>query len=329
MSSDSPSSFASLIKKGNASSGAAALGNVCIAIIKGIAAFITGNGTMFASTMHSIADAVNQGFVYIGSILSELKPTKRFPSGFGRLINVFCMIAVIVVSIMAYETIKEGIHLVQHPEVSHGFWLNFIVLVISLTVDGVILIKAMKEILRETRAEAKGFGIVTTAFKQVRLAAPPTRLVFYEDLVATSGALLAIIAVVATALADIRILDGVSAILIGLLMIFVAFRVGYDNMVGLIGVAAPKDVEEKVASVILADPDVTDINKMRIIQEGRFYHVEAYIELRKGLTLAVADDIKFRVRDKLLAVPDITDVTLGIIEDDEVRNWSPPKPDTK
>nr|WP_270877628.1 cation transporter dimerization domain-containing protein [Paenibacillus aestuarii] len=94
-------------------------------------------------------------------------------------------------------------------------------------------------------------------------------------------------------------------------------------MVGLIGVAAPQDVEERIAAIILADVDVTDIYQMRIIQEGKYYHVEGLIELRKGLTLAAADDIKFRVRDKLLEDSDISDVTLGIIEDNGVKNWAP------
>lgn len=87
--------------------------------------------------------------------------------------------------------------------------------------------------------------------------------------------------------------DGAITILIGLLMVFVAFRVGYDNMVGLIGVAAPKEVENKMADMLLADPDVVDIYKMRIIQEGRVYHIDGIVELRKGLSLAQADDIKF------------------------------------
>src|SRR5690625_281478 len=63
-----------LIKKGNFSAAIAALGNLIIAIIKIIVAFISGNGTMFATAMHSIADTVNQSFVYIGSILSEMSP---------------------------------------------------------------------------------------------------------------------------------------------------------------------------------------------------------------------------------------------------------------
>lgn len=76
---------------------------------------LSGSGAMFASAMHSLADAINQGFVFVGSVLSEKQPTRRFPTGFGRVINIFCMIAVIVVTIMAYETIHEGIHLLRHP----------------------------------------------------------------------------------------------------------------------------------------------------------------------------------------------------------------------
>ncbi|MFX3632783.1 MAG: cation diffusion facilitator family transporter [Candidatus Pristimantibacillus sp.] len=316
-------SLRSLIKKGNTSSAAAAIGNTIISALKAVAFIVTGSGTMFASMMHSIADAINQGFVFAGSVLAEKKPTRKFPTGFGRVINIFCMVAVIVVTIMAYETIKEGFHLLAHPTESHGFWLNLSILLISLFIDGFILIKAMKEVSHEARVEAKGFGLFASTFRNVGRAAPPTRLVFYEDLVATLGALLALIAVVFSALTPFKAFDGIASILIGCLMVFVAFRVGYDNMVGLIGVAAPQDVEESVAATLLADPDVTDIYQLRVLQEGRYYHVEGLVELKKGFSLADADDIKFRLRDQLMKDSNITDVTLGIIEDNGVKNWNP------
>lgn len=313
-----------LIKKGNKSSALAMVGNAFIAAVKGVGAAMSGSGAMFASSMHSLADSINQGFVFVGSILAEKKPTRRFPTGFGRVINIFCMIAVIVVSIMAYETVREGWHLIQHPvQAGEGLWLNIAALLFNLIVDGAILLKAMKEIMKEARVETKGLGYIVASFKHVGRSAPPTRLVFYEDLVAVTGAILAMIAVLITSLTTFEALDGVVTILIGLLMVGVAFRVGYDNMVGLIGVAAPRDVAEKVAMIILSDKDVTDINDIRITQEGRYYHVDALIELRKGLTLADADDIKFRVQDKLISDPDITDVVLGIIEDNGVKDWTP------
>jgi cation diffusion facilitator family transporter len=311
----------SLLKQGNKSSGIAALGNTILAIIKGIAAGISGSGAMFATTIHSIADATNQGFVFFGSALAEKEPTKRFPTGFGRVVNLFVLVAVIVVSIMSYETIIKGWEIIQHPKPSTNLWLNVLILSTAIIIDGLVLIKAMKEINHETRSNAKGFGIAPAAFKNVRYAAPPTRLVFYEDIIATFGALLALIAVVLSHVTGLYYFDGIGTMLIGILLIGIAIKIGYENTIGLIGVAAPQKIEDRIGKIILSDSDVEDIKEMRIVQEGRQYHVEAYIELRKNLSLADADDIKFRVRDKILEDPDIDDVTLGIIETDDYQSW--------
>ena len=99
----------SLLKKGNKSSLIAAIVNTVIAIVKGAAYFFTGNVAMFAETMHSLGDAANQFFVFIGSALSKKTPTERYPNGFGRLVNLVLLGAVIIVGIMSYETIKEGL----------------------------------------------------------------------------------------------------------------------------------------------------------------------------------------------------------------------------
>lgn len=310
-----------LIKKGNASSLYAVLGNIFLVIFKGIAAFLSGSGAMFAEAMHTGADAVNQLFVFIGSILAERKPTPRFPTGFGRIINVFCMGAVIIITLMAYETILEGIHLIRHPAPIGSIWIIISSLGVSMVIDGYVLHKATREILKETGTEGHGLSLIPIALKGVNRASPATRLVFYEDLVATSGAILALGAILVTRFTSIKVLDGIAAIIIGVMMGGVAFRVGYDNMVGLIGVSAPKEVEDKVSQIIFSVPEVTDINKMRILQEGRFYHVESYVELLPGLTLAEADRIKIKIRDELLASKDVTDVTLGIIEDTGVQDW--------
>src|SRR5690625_3706790 len=104
-----------LIKKRNFSAAITTMENLVIAIIKIIVSYISGNGTMFATAMHSIADTVNQSFVYTGSILSEMSPSSRFPTGFGRIINIVCMLAVIIVTLLAYYTIKSGWEILMPP----------------------------------------------------------------------------------------------------------------------------------------------------------------------------------------------------------------------
>lgn len=314
--------FLTYLKRGNLSSGLASLGNLAISIVKFIVAGISGNGTMFATAMHSLADTVNQSFVYFGSVLAEMDPSKKFPHGFGRVINLVCMIAVIVVTVMAYHTIISGWELIRNPQESSDFLLNIIVLLFSFGVDGYILIKTMKEIQHEAKVEGKS-NLITSAVRNVQKATPATKLVFYEDIVATLGAILAIIGIVLAQFFEILVADGVISILIGILMLFVAFRVGYDNMLGLIGVAAPAEIEDDIAKSVLADSCVVDIDEMRVVQEGRAYHVYITVELKKGLTLDEADDLKFRMSKKLLNDPNITNVVLAVVEDDGIREWHP------
>ncbi|WP_240376797.1 cation diffusion facilitator family transporter [Bacillus piscicola] len=309
------------LKQGNKSSGTAALGNLLLAVVKGVAAALSGSGTMFATTLHSAADTTNQGLVFFGSAIAEKEPTKRFPAGFGRVVNLFVLVAVMVVAIMAYESILKGWELLWNPQPSTNFWLNVTILSIAVLTDGFVLIKVIKEIVKESRSEAKGWQMIPAAIKNVRYAAPPTRLVFYEDIIATFGTLLALIFVLLAHFTGMLFLDGAGTLLIGLLLIGIALKVGYENTIGLIGVAAPKKIENRVADVILSDQDVEDIKKMRILQEGRQYHVECYVELKKGLTLDEADDIKDRVVNKVLEDPDIDDVTLGIYETDQKQTW--------
>ncbi|MFG6117466.1 cation diffusion facilitator family transporter [Halobacillus sp. MO56] len=313
--------FLELLKKGNKSSGVAALGNTGLAIIKSIAAAVSGSGAMMATAIHSIADATNQGLVYFGSALAEKEPTKRFPTGFGRVVNLFVLAAVIIIGIMAYETILKGWEIIQHPKASTSFWLNVLILLASIAVDGFILIKAMKEVVKESRVDASGLQIISSSFKNVKYAAPPTKLVFYEDIIATSGAVLALISVVLAHFTGLYILDGIGTMLIGVLLVIIALMLGYENTLGLIGAAAPEIIENRIASIILAEKDVEDIQRLRIIREGDDYHVDSAIELRGGMTLAEADDIKYRVRDSVLADPDVDDVVIAIIETDQIQNW--------
>src|SRR5699024_7668953 len=120
---------------------------------------------------------------------------KRFPKGFGRLINIFCMVAVIVVTLMAYETIKTGWTLTIEPKDSSNFLLSIIVLVFAFFIDGFILFKTMREIAKEAEIDNQE-NMLLDAFKHEKRDNPSTKLVFYEDIVATLGAVLAIIGIV-------------------------------------------------------------------------------------------------------------------------------------
>ncbi|MGE8207484.1 cation diffusion facilitator family transporter [Heyndrickxia sp. NPDC080065] len=309
-----------LLKHGNKSAMLAAIINAIISIIKGIAFFITGNVAMFAETMHSLGDAANQFFVFIGSALSKKAPTDRFPNGFGRLVNLVLLGAVLIVGIMSFETIKEGFHHILHPTKSQGFLLNIAVLVAAVLLESFVLFKAMKEIVHEAGVEAKGTGILFQSIKYLSRAKPATKLVFMEDSVATAGGLLAIIAVITSRLTPFHQAEGIASILIGIMMFFVVGKVFLDNAAGALG-EADEEMEEKIGNMVMEDPSVKDIQDITVIKEGEELHVEVEIEIDPSLTIAEADDIKDRLEEKIMAEKGVADVVIEFDEDDGVLIW--------
>ncbi len=310
-----------LLKKGNKSSLIAAVVNTIIALVKGGAYLFTGNVAMFAETMHSFGDAANQFFVFIGSALSKKMPTERFPNGFGRLVNLVLLGAVIIVGIMSYETIKEGYHHILHPVESTGILINISVLAIAVILETFVLYKAMKEVLHETGTEAKGFGVVAKSFTGLRRAKPATRLVFMEDLVATLGGIIAIVGILLSYFAGLRAAEGIASIIIGLMMFYVVGRVFLDNAKGVLG-EADQELEEKIAKYIFTNPEIKDIQTLFAVKEGEDYHIEMKLEIDSSLTVAQADQIKDRIEAKINEIKGVTDVIIEFDQDDNIQSWN-------
>jgi cation diffusion facilitator family transporter len=313
--------FFGLLKEGNKPSLLAAVVNTIIAILKGVAFFFTGNVAMFAEMMHSIGDAANQFFVFIGSSLSKKAPTPRYPNGFGRVVNLVCLGAVLIVGILSYETIIEGWHHIQHPTESGGLFITLGVLGIAIILEAFVLFKASKEVLHEAGVEgAKGLAPLTLGFVHLNRAKPATKLVFMEDLVATGGGILAFIAVLIAHFTGFLQAEGIASIMIGLMMFYVVGRVFLENARGAIG-ETDEQMLNHIAHLVSDHDHVRDIQKLAVVKEGEFLHVELIAEVDASISFAEADDIRDHLVDLILNQQGVQDVTISFDEDDGVSHW--------
>lgn len=316
-----------LLRQGNKSALIAAIVNTIISILKGIAFMLTGNVAMFAETMHSLGDAANQFFVYLGSALSKKLPTDRYPNGFGRLVNLVLLGAVLIVGIMSYETIKEGYHHILHPVASTGksIIINLVVLAIAVGLESFVLYKAMKEVLHEVNVKAKGFSIFTKSFANLNRSKPATKLVFMEDLVATAGGVIAIISILLSYFAGWHAAEGVASMVIGIMMFYVVGKVFLDNAKGVLS-EADDEMENVIAEYIYTNAEIKDIRALFAMKEGEEYHIEMKLEIDTSISVAEAIAIKKRIEDKIHAMNGVTDVIIEFEEDDGVVSWVHPVP---
>lgn len=310
-----------LLKQGNRPSLLAAIVNLFIGGLKSIAFLITGNVAMFAEMLHSFGDAANQFFVYIGSALSKKAPTPKFPNGFGRVVNLVCLAAVIIVGIMSYEAIIGGWHHLLHPSSSEGLVINLTVLGIGILLEFFVLFKAGKEVLHEVGMKNGGIAPITTSFRYLNRAKPATKLVFMEDFVATAGGLLAFIAVLLAHFFNLFQAEGIASILIGLMMFYVVGKIFLENARGAIG-ETDEEMLNHIAHLVAKDPDIVDIQRLEVIKEGEFLHVEVVAEVDPSHTVAYIDDIRDRLMVLLLNQKNVQDVMISFDEDDGVLTWT-------
>lgn len=310
-----------LLKDGNKPALLAAIVNVIIAALKAGAFFLTGNVAMFAEMMHSIGDAANQLFVYVGSALSKKAPTPKYPNGFGRIVNLVCLGAVLIVAILSYETIVGGIHHILHPSESGGLWINLGVLGIGIALESFVLYKASKEVFHDAGVEHAGLSSFPKSFTYLKKAKPPTKLVFMEDLVATSGGIIAFVAVLLAHFFGWFAAEGVASIIIGVMMFYVVGKVFLENARGAIG-ETDEEMLAHISHLLAEDPDIVDIQRVEVVKEGEFLHVEIIAEVATSNTVEYVLKVKDRLLTNILMQKGIQDVIISLVGDDGVKSWT-------
>ena len=313
-----------LLKQGSMASFTASIVNFFIGLLKGAAFILTWNVAMFAEMMHSFGDSVNQFFVYVGSGLSKKAPTRRFPFGFGRLVNLVCIFAIVVVAILSYETVREGIHHIIEPlprETEHlMIWINIGVLAVAFIFESFVLYKAGKELLQQAGEPYDGMKPLTTSFLHMNRAKPATKLVFLEDSVATVGAVIAIIGILVGQYLNVPVAEGVVSVIIGLMMFYIVYKVFMENAAGVLGESDPH-MEERISSIILNHKEIRDLRRLLVLKEGDALHVEVIAELDQGMTVEQANHIRDEIEGIILEQNHVTDVNLEFEVDDGFRAW--------
>ncbi|MBC9784741.1 cation transporter [Heliobacterium chlorum] len=314
-----------LLKQANFTALQSALGNYLLAVFKWAACQATGSPAMQAEAVHSFNDGSAQAAVFLGSVCAARKPNPSFPNGFGRLSNLIVLFVSIFMGVNSVKTIQHGyeaIFLYPHSTAGSGFWWNQAVLAASLLVDGYVLYQAMKDIGREAETEARGIALIKLSFEKYHLASPETRLVFFEDLLATAAIVIASTGITLSHLNIFPWGDGLAGLIIGVLLFGIAVKIAWENIKGLIGFTAPEEVVDEIADAIMEVDGVEDVYELDVVQEGSYLDVDGTIELPEHMSVAQAEDVKYEIENRLKKIyPNIHNVTLNIQEDDALSRW--------
>ncbi|WP_434589772.1 cation diffusion facilitator family transporter [Streptomyces sp. A5-4] len=242
----------------------AAVANLGIAVAKAVAGVISGSSAMLSEAAHSVADTVTELMLLTALKRSEKPADEDHPLGYGPERYIWAMLASVATFVGgAVFAIYDGVHTLIHGEELGDPLISYIVLAVAFLLEGYSLRTGVKQV----RGEAARFNAPVGRYLRFT---PDTavKAVVMEDSAALVGLLLAAGGLLGGQLTGSGVWDGLASILIGLLLVYVAWVLGRSNAQLLIGRALPREMRETVRSELLSVPHIIGVLELTTLVQG-------------------------------------------------------------
>lgn len=266
---------------------AALFGNLAIALVKFVAAYITNSSAMLSEAIHSVVDTLNEILLLYGIKKSQQSADHQHPFGYGRELYFWAFIvALMVFALGAIVSVYQGVQHILHPEEMSSPLVSYVVLVIAIVCEGASWFVALKS-FKKTKGKMGYFE----AFR--RSKDPTTFTVLFEDSAALIGLFIALIGIYLANTLNMPMLDGVASVLIGIVLAISAFLLGKETKGLLLGESADPQLRQNVIRIAQSDPAVLFANGVLTEQMGAHQVIASLsLEFKDNLT---SDDIEICV----------------------------------
>lgn len=243
---------------------AAIVANVLISILKFIASFFTGSSAMFSEGIHSLIDTFNGVLLLFGIKKSKKGPTKQHAFGYGKEVYFWSfVVSILVFSLGGGVAIYEGIHRLIHPakSIDHSniLW-NFGVLIGAMLFEGTSLFIGLKQF---RKVHPTGFKSALEKSKDAASVA-----IIIEETAAVTGLFIALIGIALSYFLNDPFYDALASILIGILLVYVAYFMANETRHLLIGESASDQDIDVIEDILSSYNEIEFFGNIRTMHLG-------------------------------------------------------------
>ncbi|KAJ3394002.1 hypothetical protein HDU84_000501 [Entophlyctis sp. JEL0112] len=188
--------------------------NACMFIAKLYAATTSGSAAMFAESLHSLADMLNELLLIVGIRRSLREPDVNHPYGFSSEKTAWALVSGVGIFFLGGGvSMYHGLMGLLNPHTIGDATIGFWVLGLSLCFEVVTMSYAYRQISRSALASRMSF------FEYLKKGSDPASVqIFLEDCSSIIGILIASVSLSLAKLLAIPMLDSMGSIAIGVLL---------------------------------------------------------------------------------------------------------------
>lgn len=241
---------------------AALIANAIIAVVKFIAAAITGSSAMFSEGIHTTVDTGNQLMLLLGLKKAKKPADPYHPFGYGKEIYFWSFIvAIMVFAVGAGISMYEGIHSVMDPHPIENVIVSYGVLGAAMVITGIAWYFAWKE-FKKVKGDRGYFEAVQQGKN------PTTFVVLFEDSAALLGLFVAMLGIGLSQWTGMPVFDGTASIVIGLILGTTATWLAYETKGLLIGESADPRMLQKIKNTLSSFKGIKAVNETLTLHMG-------------------------------------------------------------
>ncbi|MER6474152.1 cation diffusion facilitator family transporter [Streptomyces collinus] len=261
--------------------------NLVIAVAKAVGGVLAGSPALLSEAAHSVADSLNEVFLLAALHRSNRPADRRHPFGYGKERFFWSLLAAVGIFVMGgCFSFFQGVEALGNgaEEKLSGYVAGLIVLGVALLAEGVSLARALQQVHRQGGAKSG-------------LRDPALRTVVAEDGTAVVGVTLAIIGMALHMVTGQVVWEASASLAIGVLLVYVAYRLGRDARDQLIGEAADPELSDRIRSLLVAQPEIDSVEALFTMKMGLdSLLVAARIDLVPGLDSERVEEVSMRIK---------------------------------
>ncbi|XP_037818140.1 zinc transporter 9 [Lucilia sericata] len=224
----------------------------------------SGSHSMFAESIHSLADTINQCILAYGIHKSTQMADSDHPYGYTNMKYVSSLISGVgIFCVGTGLSFYHGITGLMHPEPMENFFWAFFILGGSLVSEGATLLVAVNEVRRSAKLKGISFKDYVVQGKD-----PCVNVVLTEDAAAVTSVAVAAACMGLSTVTGSPIYDAVGSLLVGSILGAVASFIIYTNVAALVGQSIPREQLDRINSELESDVMIRAIHDVKGIDIG-------------------------------------------------------------
>ena len=246
------------------------IGNIFLFVIKIIIGFISNSQAMLADAINSGSDILNSILTFIGNKISSKKADDDHNLGHGKIEYFYSLIISIIMIVLGIKVIKNAItSIIEKSNYNFSYWI--LVVCITTIITKLILY----------------FYTNKVAKKHNSLLVKANALDHRNDCFITLSTLISAI----LSSYNIKYIDGVVALLIGIWIIYTAITIFINSYDVLVDKTCPEEIKEKVLNIINKHKEIERINHFNATPVGYRYQVSFSIFVDGTLSTFASHEI--------------------------------------